>query len=100
MGMSNGGAVPGGAGVGGFEFDDTNPQFPTISDILRGDSLYSLPSADRSNGTMELMGVVRVGGPVAPIRLWGILQAMMSSLGCSPPSALVEVFPPRPRLLQ
>jgi len=64
MGMSNGGAVHGGAlGVGGFEFDDASPQFPAASDILRGDSLYSLPSAGRGNGTI---GSGANGGPGGP----------------------------------
>ena len=64
MGMSNGGAAPGGVlGVGGFEFDDASPQFPAASDILRGDSLYGLPSAGRGNGTI---GSGAGGGPGGP----------------------------------
>lgn len=64
MGMSNGSAAPGGAlGVGGFEFDDASPQFPAASDILRGDSLYGLPSAGRGNGTI---GSGAGGGPGGP----------------------------------
>jgi len=98
MGMSNGGVAPGGVGVGESAFDDTHPQFPTTPDILCGDSLYGLLSAGRSNGRMELMELVWVEDPVAPIRLRGILRALVSSLGCSPPSTLVEVLPPRPRL--
>jgi hypothetical protein len=64
MGMSNGGAAPGGAlGVGGFEFDDASPQFPAASDILRGDSLYTLPSAGRGNGTIGSGAAGVPGGP-------------------------------------
>ena len=44
----------------GFEFDDASPQFTAASAILRGDSLYSLPSAGRSNGT------IGSGGPGGP----------------------------------
>ena len=52
VGFSNGAIAPTVLGVGGFEFDDASPQFPAASDILRGDSLYSLPSAGRGNGTI------------------------------------------------
>jgi hypothetical protein len=41
--MSNGDAAPGGAlSVGEFGFDDATPQFSAASNILCGDSLYSL----------------------------------------------------------
>ena len=64
MGMSNGGTAPGGTlGVGGFEFDDASPQFPAASDILRGDSLYGLPSAARGNGTIGSGAAAGPGGP-------------------------------------
>jgi len=39
--------------IGGLEFDDASPQFPVASDILRVDSLYSLPSVDRVDGTIR-----------------------------------------------
>jgi len=67
MCISNGGAPPDGVlGVGGFEFDDVIPQFPAASDILRRDSLYSLPSASRGNGPI---GSGAGGEPVIPVRL-------------------------------
>jgi hypothetical protein len=61
MGMSNGGAAPGGAlGVGGFEFDDVSLQFPAASYILCGDSFYTLRSAGHGNSTI---GRGASGGP-------------------------------------
>jgi hypothetical protein len=64
IGLSNGGAAPGCAlGGGGFEFDDASPQFPAASDILRGDSLYSLPSAGRGKDTIGSGAGGRSGGP-------------------------------------
>jgi hypothetical protein len=45
MGMNIGVAALGGAlGVGGCKFDYASPQLPAAPNILRGDSLYSLPS--------------------------------------------------------
>jgi len=88
-GISNGGTPPGGVlGVGGFEFDDASPQFPAASDILRGDSLYSLPSASRGNGTTRSGAG---GEPVILVRLRRTPRDLISPQGCSPPSALVEV---------
>jgi hypothetical protein len=53
IGLSNGGAAPGCAfGVGGFNFDNGSPRFHTEPGILRGDSLYSLPSAGSGGGTI------------------------------------------------
>ena len=80
-----GGAAPGGAlGVEGFNFDDESPQFPAASGILRGESPYSVPSAGRGNGTIG-------SGAVGTVRRRGTPLVLMSSLGCSPPSALVGV---------
>jgi len=42
IGMSSGGAAPGGTlSVGRFEFDDVSPQFPAMSDTHHGDSIAS-----------------------------------------------------------
>ena len=88
-GINNGGTPPGGVlDVGGFEFDDASPQFPAASDILRGDSPYSLSSASRGNGTT---GSGAGGDPMNPVRPRGTPWDLISPQGCSPPSALVEV---------
>jgi len=64
MGMSNGGAAPGGVlGVGGFDFNDASPQFPAAPDTLHGDSLYGLPSFGRGNGTIGSGAGGEPGGP-------------------------------------
>ena len=64
IGMSNGGAAPGGTlGVGRFEFDDVSAQFPATPDPRHGD--YSLPGAGRGNG------MIGSGGQVVTVRLRG-----------------------------
>jgi hypothetical protein len=59
MDISDGRAT---AGVG-FKFDDASSRFPAASDILRGDSLYSLRSAGCGNGTIGSGAGRRLGGP-------------------------------------
>jgi hypothetical protein len=86
MGMSNGGAAPCvGFGVGGFEFDDGSP--------LRSISFVEThPIASSALAAVTVRLEVVVGDPVVPVRLRGTPRALMSSLACSPPSALVGVW--------
>jgi len=96
MGISNGGAAFGGTlGVGRFEFDDASPQVPATSDIRRGDSIASPALA----AVMVRLEVVRVGDQGVTVRLRRTPRALMSSLGCFPPSALVGVRAVLPALL-
>jgi len=79
MGMSNGGAAPGGVlGVGGFDFDDASPQFPAAPETSV--ETHSMASPASAVATVR-SGVVQVENPVVPVRLRETPRELMGPLG-------------------